>query len=98
MIGNSTIEAVKNSMSIVDVVQDFLKLKKEGSDYVALCPFHDEKTPSFKISPSKNIYKCFGCGKSGDAISFLMEYEKISYLDAIKRLGEKYKVDVDDLV
>lgn len=96
MIQSETIEQVKAKTNIFDVVRDFVKLKKTGNEYTGLCPFHTEKTPSFKVSPGKEIYKCFGCGKSGDAISFLMEHEKLSYTDSIKWLAKKYSVEVEE--
>jgi len=96
MIAQETIFEVKSTAVIQDVIGDFIKLKKEGADYKALCPFHDERTPSFSVSPAKNIYKCFGCGKNGDATTFVMEHEKISYIDAIKWLARKYRIEIAD--
>jgi DNA primase len=89
-----TIEEVKSVANVYDVISEYLELKKVGSSYNALCPFHSEKTPSFYVSPQKNIWKCFGCGKSGNAISFLVEYEGISYSQAIIKLAEKYGIPV----
>jgi DNA primase len=77
-------------------VGGFVKLKKRGSNYLGLCPFHNEKTPSFTVSPAKEIYKCFGCGRSGNTISFLMEHEKFSYVEALKWLANRYNVDVEE--
>lgn len=94
MIASETIDRVKATANIVDVVGDFVKLKKSGAEYEALCPFHSEKTPSLKISPQKQIYKCFGCGKSGDSISFLIEKEKLDYVGAITWLAKKYNIEV----
>lgn len=96
MISEESIQRVKDSAIIQEVVGDFVKLKKVGSSYTGLCPFHTEKTPSFNVSPSKRIYKCFGCGKSGDSVSFLMEHEKLSYIDAIRRLAERFSVDIEE--
>ena len=79
MISPQTIEQITNRIDIIDVLGEFVKLKKRGANYLGLCPFHNEKTPSFTVSPSKEIYKCFGCGKSGNTITFLMEHEKYSY-------------------
>jgi DNA primase len=87
MIAPQTIEQITNRIDIIDVVSEFVRLKKRGANYLGLCPFHNEKTPSFTVSPSKEIYKCFGCGKSGNAITFLMEHEKYSYIEALKWLG-----------
>lgn len=80
----------------MDVVGSFVKLKKRGANYLGLCPFHNEKTPSFTVSPSKEIYKCFGCGKSGNSISFVMEHEKLSYVEALRWLAAKYNIDVEE--
>ncbi|WP_353661598.1 DNA primase [Hydrogenimonas sp. SS33] len=90
MIDNNSIEQLKQIVDIVDVVGNYVELKKNGSNYKGLCPFHDEKTPSFIVSPSKQFYKCFGCGAGGDAIKFLMEYEKLSYPEAIEKLANQY--------
>ena len=73
-----------------------MRLKKRGANYLGLCPFHNEKTPSFTVSPTKEIYKCFGCGRSGNTISFLMEHEKFSYVEALKWLAARYNVDVEE--
>ena len=83
---------------IVDVVGGFVKLKKRGSNLLGLCPFHNEKTPSFTVSPSKEIYKCFGCGKSGNTISFVMEHEKYSYPEALKWLAQRYGIEIEETV
>lgn len=96
MINKTTIDKVLDSAQIVDVVSDFVALKRRGANYIACCPFHHEKTPSFSVSPSKGIYKCFGCGKAGNSINFVMEHEQLSYVDAVKYLGKKYGIDVVD--
>src|ERR1017187_9964425 len=96
MITPQTIEQIKNRIDIIDVVGEFVKLKKRGANYLGLCPFHNEKTPSFTVSPTKEIFKCFGCGRSGNTISFLMEHEKYSYVEALKWLANKYNVDVEE--
>ena len=90
MIDNNSIEQLKQTIDIVDVIGNYVELKKNGSNFKGLCPFHDEKTPSFIVSPSKQFYKCFGCGAGGDAIKFLMEYEKLSYPEAIEKLASQY--------
>lgn len=95
MISEADIQRVKDSAVIHEVIGEFIKLKKEGTNYVSVCPFHQEKTPSFKVSPAKGIYKCFGCGKSGDSITFLMEHEKLSYPDAIHWLAKKYNIEME---
>lgn len=96
MIPQETIQQILSRIDVLEVVGSFVKLKKRGANYLGLCPFHNEKTPSFTVSPSKEIYKCFGCGKSGNTISFLMEHEKYSYVDALKWLGQKYGVEIHE--
>ena len=90
MIEQSSIESLKNSLDVVDVVGNYVELKKAGANYKARCPFHDEKSPSFVVSPAKQIYHCFGCGASGDSIKFVMEYEKLNYPEAIEKLAREY--------
>lgn len=92
----SNIQEIKDRADIVEVISKYVKLKKSGSEHEGLCPFHKERTPSFKVSQSKNIYKCFGCGKSGDVISFLMEYNNLDYIKAIKYISEKYHVPIEE--
>jgi twinkle protein len=95
MIAQQTIDAINGSANILEVVGEFITLKKQGANRVALCPFHNEKSPSFTISPGKQIYKCFGCGRSGDAVQFLIEHQKLSYVQAIEWLGKKYNISVE---
>jgi len=90
MIDNASIESLKNSIDIVDVIGNFIELRKAGANYKANCPFHGEKTPSFVVSPSKQIYHCFGCGVGGDSIKFVMELEKLSYPEAIEKLASMH--------
>ena len=90
MIEKNSIEQLKNSIDIVDVIGNYIELKKSGGNFKALCPFHDEDTPSFVVSPAKQMYHCFGCGAGGDAIKFLMDYEKLSYPEAIEKLASMY--------
>lgn len=94
MIDRATIQKVIDATDIVDVVKEFVTLKKSGANYKGLCPFHNEKTPSFTVSPSKQMCKCFSCGKGGSAITFLMEIEQMSYPEAIKWLGRKYGIEI----
>ena len=94
MIPQETVNRILDTAQIVDVVGDFVTLKKRGSNYQACCPFHNEKTPSFSVSPSKGIYKCFGCGKSGTAVGFVMEHENMTYVEALKYLAKKYNIEV----
>lgn len=96
MITQNTIQQILGRIDIVEVIGGFVKLKKRGTNYLGLCPFHNEKTPSFTVSPSKEIYKCFGCGRSGNTISFLMEHEKYSYVESLKWLANKYGVEVEE--
>ena len=90
MIDNASIESLKNSVDIVDVIGSFIELRKAGANYKANCPFHGEKTPSFVVSPTKQIYHCFGCGVGGDSIKFVMELEKLSYPEAIEKLASMH--------
>ncbi|MBE6218096.1 MAG: DNA primase [Bacteroidales bacterium] len=94
MIPQETVNRILDLAQIEDVVGDFVTLKRAGSTYKACCPFHNEKTPSFVVSPSKGIFKCFGCGKSGTAVGFVMEHESMSYVEALKYLAKKYNVEV----
>lgn len=94
MIPRDIVDRILDTAQIVDVVGDFVTLKKRGSNYTACCPFHNEKTPSFSVSATKGIYKCFGCGKSGTAVGFVMEHEHLSYTEALKYLAKKYNIEV----
>ena len=96
MISPNTIQQILGRIDIIDVIGGFVKLKKRGTNYLGLCPFHNEKTPSFTVSPSKEIYKCFGCGRSGNTISFVMEHEKYSYADTLKWLANKYGIEIEE--
>lgn len=96
MISEESIQRVKDAADIVDTIGSVVKLKKHGKDSLGLCPFHAEKSPSFTVSPTKGIYKCFGCGKSGDTISFLIDHEKLSYLDAIAWLAKRYSIELEE--
>ncbi len=94
MIPQETVQQVLQAADVVDVIGDFVSLKKRGANMIACCPFHNEKTPSFYVSPSKQIYKCFGCGKGGDTLRFIMDLEGLSYPDAIKWLAKKYGIEI----
>ncbi|MFZ1750313.1 MAG: DNA primase, partial [Saprospiraceae bacterium] len=96
MITQKTIQEVIQSARVEEVVSDFVNLKRNGANLKGNCPFHDEKTPSFIVSPSKNIYKCFGCGKGGDPVRFIMDHEKMSFPESIRFLAEKYKIDIEE--
>jgi len=96
VISKSTIQKVNDAADLLDVVGSFIKLKKRGANYLGNCPFHNEKTPSFTVSPSKGIYKCFGCGKAGNVITFIQEHEKLSYPEAITWLAKRYHIEVEE--
>lgn len=98
MISQDTIQKIQNKVAILDIVGTYVKLKKRGSNYLGLCPFHNEKTPSFTVSAAKEIYKCFGCGKSGNSIGFLMDIEKFSYVEALRWLANKYNIEIEETV
>ncbi|HVX50376.1 MAG TPA: DNA primase [Chitinophagaceae bacterium] len=96
MISPQTIQQITSRIDIIDVVGEFIRLKKRGANYLGLCPFHGEKTPSFTVSPAKEIYKCFGCGRSGNTITFLMEHEKYSYVEAMRWLAARYNIEIEE--
>ena len=96
MIDQNTIERVLETARIEEVIQDFVSLKKRGGNYIGLCPFHNEKTPSFTVSPSKGIFKCFGCGKGGNSAHFIMEHEHLNFIEAIKYLAKKYNIEIEE--
>ena len=96
MIDRATIDRILDAAQIADVVQEFVPLKKRGVNLLGLCPFHNEKTPSFTVSPSKGIFKCFGCGKGGNSVNFIMEHEHLSYPEALKYLARKYHIEVEE--
>lgn len=96
MIPQETVSLILDTAKIEDVVGDYVTLKRRGANYVACCPFHNEKTPSFYVSPSKGIYKCFGCGKSGTAVGFVMEEEHCSYVEALRYLAKKYHIEIQE--
>jgi len=96
LISQNTIQQILSRIDIVEIVGNFVKLKKRGANYLGLCPFHNEKSPSFTVTPSKEIFKCFGCGQSGNAIKFLMEHEKYSYVEALRWLAQRYDVPIEE--
>jgi DNA primase len=95
-IPEETVERIRQSSDILEVINDFVSLKKRGSNYIACCPFHNEKTPSFSVNPVRQIYKCFGCGKAGDAVRFVMDIENISYGEALRYLAKKYGIEIEE--
>nr|WP_122119497.1 DNA primase [Alistipes megaguti] len=96
MIDRETVDRIYAAANIVDIVGDYVTLKRKGVNYVACCPFHNEKTPSFVVSPSKGVYKCFGCGKGGNAVTFVMEQEGVSYPEALKMVAKRYGIEVKE--
>ena len=96
MIPKETVDQILDTARIEEVVGDFVTLKRRGSSYVACCPFHNEKTPSFHVPPSKGIYKCFGCGKAGSAVGFVMDYEHMTYPEALRYLARKYNIEIKE--
>ena len=95
-IPEATIDRIRQAADIVEVVGDFVSLKKRGSNYIACCPFHNEKTPSFNVNPIRQIYKCFGCGKAGDPIRFVMDMENMGYTEALRYLARKYGIEIEE--
>lgn len=95
-IPEETVDRIRQAADIVEVVGDFVSLKKRGSNYIACCPFHNEKTPSFNVNPTRQIYKCFGCGKAGDAVRFVMDIENIGYGEALRFLAKKYSIEIQE--
>lgn len=98
MIDRATVDRIYAAADIVEVISDYVTLKRKGVNYQACCPFHNEKTPSFVVSPSKGVYKCFGCGKGGNAVTFVMEQENISYPEALKIVAKRYGIEVEERV
>lgn len=96
MISKEDIDKILDAVHIEDVVGDFVELKKRGVNYIGLCPFHNEKTPSFNVNPTRNIFKCFGCGEGGDSISFLMKYQHFTYPEALRYLANKYGIEIKE--
>lgn len=97
MIPANTVREIIDSVRIEDVVEEFVNLRKRGVNRIGLCPFHNEKTPSFNVNPTRNIFKCFGCGKGGDAVTFLMEHESFTYPDALRWLARKYNIEIEEV-
>ena len=96
IISKPTIQKITDEARVEDVVGEFVTLKKRGSNLLGLCPFHNEKTPSFNVNPARNIYKCFGCGKAGGPLQFLMDYQQLSYPDALRYLAKKYNIEIEE--
>ena len=96
-ISQTTIDQIRDRADIVDIISQEVNLKRKGINYFGVCPFHDEKTPSFSVSPSKQIYHCFGCGNGGNVFTFLMEYEKVTFFEAVKGLAKKYNIIIEEI-
>ena len=96
-ISQTTIDQIRDRADIIDIISQEVNLKRKGINYFGVCPFHDEKTPSFSVSPSKQIYHCFGCGNGGNVFTFLMEYEKVTFFEAVKGLAEKYNIIIEEI-
>ena len=96
MISRQTIDRILDTARIEEVVGDYVTLKKRGGNYLGLCPFHNEKSPSFTVTPSKGIYKCFGCGVAGNAVGFLMAHDQLTYPDALRQLAMRYQIEVEE--
>ncbi|HMP31794.1 MAG TPA: DNA primase, partial [Saprospiraceae bacterium] len=97
MIPNKTVDEILSTARVEDVIEDFVTLKRRGVNMMGLCPFHDEKSPSFVVSPTKGLYKCFGCGKSGTAVGFIMEHENLTYPEALRYLANKYNITIEEI-
>src|ERR1017187_7523652 len=97
MISKQSIQKITEEARVEEVVGEFVTLKKRGSNLIGLCPFHNEKTPSFNVNPTRNIYKCFGCGKAGGPLQFLMDYQQMSYPEALIYVAKKYNIEVEEV-
>jgi len=95
-IDRETVQKILDTADIVEVVSDFVNLKRRGSGYIGLCPFHNDRTPSFSVSKSKNYCKCFSCGKGGSPVNFIMEHEQLSFNEALRYLAKKYNIDIKE--
>ena len=96
MIDRLTVEKIKDAANIVDVVSEFVSLRRSGANYKGLCPFHNERTPSFFVSPSRGICHCFSCGRGGTPINFIMEHEQMTYVEALRWLARKYNIEIKE--
>ena len=94
MIDRQTVDRIIDAANIYDVVSDYVSLRRSGTSYKGLCPFHDDKTPSFYVNPAKGVCKCFACGKGGSAVGFIMEIEQMSYPEALKYLAKKFNIEI----
>ena len=94
MIDRPTVDRILEATNIVDVISEYVSLRKAGTSYKGLCPFHDDRTPSFSVSPAKGVYKCFSCGEAGNAVNFIMKHDQITHYEALKVLAKKYGIEV----
>ena len=94
-ISEQTIEQIRAISDIYEIVSEYVQLKQKGRNFFGLCPFHDEKTPSFSVNQQRQIYKCFGCGAGGGTINFIMEIERLEFIDSIKYLADRYKIELN---
>ena len=94
-ISEQSIEKIRNRADVVEIISKYVSLKKRGRNYFGLCPFHNEKTPSFSVNPEKQIFKCFGCGTGGSSIDFIMEFEKLDFIESVKYLAEQYNIEIE---
>ncbi|MGB0839795.1 MAG: DNA primase, partial [Chitinophagales bacterium] len=98
MIPPDIVAQIHEIAQVEEVLSDFLSLKKRGANYIACCPFHNEKTPSFTVSPAKNIYKCFGCGKAGNSVKFVMEHENMTYPESLRHIAKRYNIEIPEAI
>ena len=94
-ISEQSIEKIRDRADIIEIISKYVSLKKRGRNYFGLCPFHSEKTPSFSVNPEKQIFKCFGCGAGGSSIDFIMEFEKLNFIESVKYLAEQYNIEIE---
>jgi len=94
MIDRPTVDRILEAANIVDVISEYVSLRKAGTSYKGLCPFHDDRTPSFSVSPAKGVYKCFSCGEAGNVVNFIMKHDQMTYPEALKVLAKKYGIEV----
>lgn len=97
LITQKSVQEILETVKIEDIIQDYVSLKRRGVNMIGLCPFHNEKTPSFTVSPAKNIFKCFGCGQAGDAVKFLMEHEQLTFPEALRHIAAKYNIEIEEI-
>ena len=95
LVSQSTLEQIRAANDIVDIIGAHVPLKRNGANFVCLCPFHKEKSPSFNVNPSRQIFRCFGCGKGGDVFTFVKEYENLDFMDAVRRLAERARIPLE---